>query len=220
VYILLVFAMEKKSNKKSSSKVVLYRNLSANAPRSYSGQQIVRMNLPGSLWPFAIAGGAGVCAFQYTMDPTTAGANNPGVKNWATRVGMFDEYRVVKIEFDIYTGSLNSTGAHPNNYLMTAWVDEASSAAPTATDASERIATRFVVYDERYPRMNHVKLRWKAHDLNDLDFTPVGTAFSPVTFKIYGDSNTCLEGVIVGGNVQLGLVKPVFTIEFRGLKGV
>lgn len=211
--------MESKSNMKrqkgrgqpsrKAGTMALYRNLSALAPRSYNGQLVLPPQWVWGAPADATTSAGSVLSAVYSTDPVV------GILGWAGRFqAMWDEYRVVGVEFHahIYNSGLAAAGIGP--YVAVGWFDEISAAAPTANESRERELGFEAIVTAYTPKSK--KMRWRARDLNDLNFTATGTSFSPVSAKIYSDA--------AGGfgtpnaSSKSASVRIKYLIEFRGLK--
>ena len=139
-----------------------------------------------------------------TMDPTAL------ITNWSTRFGIFQEYRTIAIRLTVMAAAPDVA----NSAYVHAWWDENNTGAPTANDSFEQVG-QALLFVSPYST-DRQELHWRAADLNDLGFTPLGTAFSPVTYKQY--TSAAWGGL--GASKQLLVLRPEFLLEFRGLKTI
>jgi len=167
---------------------------------AYRGQQSLRAKIPGASVKLTTTVTTGVVA--NALQITTA-----DVVGFATRFGStFDEYRIVGADVDVIP-LVASTGE------MNFWFDEKSTNVPTANESQERTSVQVPINSSS--ARSHRVLRWRARDLLDLQYTPIGTLSQPVTFKSYTD-NALWGSSIVATDVFV--VKVLFLFEFRGLK--
>jgi len=167
---------------------------------AYKGQQHTQLRLEGTpvLLPTTVT--TGVIAFAYAV-------SSANVTGFATRFGStFDEYRILGAEFRVTPVSA-SVG------VSKMWFDEKNVANPTANEAQER--TNVPLANTNAMSRSRMNLRWRARDLLDLQYTPIGTVGQPATFKVYTD--LAQWGAPVAAT-NLWLIEPVFTFEFRGIK--
>jgi hypothetical protein len=174
---------------------------SSNKP-AYPGQARVVLRLPANpSGPQVTTVTTGVMALTL---PLQAG----DITGFATRFGStFDEYRILGVDVEALNMSA-STGA------TAMWFDEKSQSAPTQNESTERNATTHLNTNAGFK--SRKVLRWRARDLLDLEFTPIGTAnVVPVTFKAYTD--LALWGAPIAVT-PLWVFRLTFVVEFRGLK--
>jgi hypothetical protein len=187
---------------KKQSGPALYRALQAQAPRSYAGQVLFP---PQWIWgpPLTMTCAASICANTISTDPVGF------ITGWANRFqATFDEYRVVGLRVHVQP-AFTLAGTNIN---CVCWFDEASAAAPTLNESKEKDSKMFLA--NPYVAKTLI-MRWKPHDLNDLNYQPTATSFNPVTFKFYTDVNW---GVLSCAAAQVASVRIEYLIEFRGLK--
>jgi hypothetical protein len=168
---------------------------------SYAGQQHFRVKLTGAVQLSAFTVTTGVVTQAYAVTAAD-------IIGFATRFGStFDEYRI--LGFD---ARVRPVGA--NSGVAAMWFDEKNTAAPTANEANERSLS---LYSNSNAASNtQITLRWRAHDLLDLQYTPIGTtSVQPVTFKIYTDNANYGAPITAVG---AWLVEPLYYVEFRGMK--
>jgi hypothetical protein len=167
---------------------------------AYGGQQKVRLRLEGIASLILTTVTTGVATSAYTL-------GSAGILGFATRFGStFDEYRVLGADVRI-TPLSASVG------VSKMWFDEKSTATPTSNEAQER--TCVPLANTNAMSSSRKIMRWRARDLLDLQYSPIGTATTPATFKVYSDNANFGASVVA---TPLWLVEPVFVIEFRGLK--
>jgi len=143
----------------------------------------------------------GVVAVAYGCD---AGL----ITGFATRFGStFDEYRILGVDAEALAVS-PSTGA------TVMWFDEKDDNNPTANASLERTAS--VVLNTNTQPKSRITRSWRARDLLDLQYTPIGTTnVVPVAFKIYTDNVNWGAPITV---TPLWIIRLKFHIEFRGIK--
>lgn len=119
----------------------------------------------------------------------------------------FDEYRILGADIILRP-------AGPNSGSSAFWFDEKSPTTPTQNESLERTAV--ILPNNSANSKSTRMLRWRARDLLDLEYHPIGTTnVQPVTFKLYTD-NVAWAAPIVA--TQLWVVQAVLHVEFRGLK--
>ena len=171
---------------------------------SYKGQVVAALNIvslptlmtmPGSA-PYTIAS-------VVSVDPTTV------VDDWATRfASLWEEYRIVKVVADVTTFSSTLSGQ-----LACYW-DEQSSSAPTANSAERRGIFKFPLSANN---RKHI-FRWNPTDYLDLEYKPVGTASTPVWFKLFSDSANYGTSAADQGK-PVGTIVLTLNVQFRGFQG-
>lgn len=167
---------------------------------AYSGQYSTLMRVPGAAQLLPTTVTSGVIANVY-------GINTSGISGFATRFGStFDEYRIVGAEMNIRP--VNSASG-----ISVMWYDEKSTSTPTSNEAQQRIGRRIPNTNAQSKSM--FSMKWRARDLLDLQYTAIGSAVTPVSFKLYTDTAAWGAPAVV---TNLWILEPVFTIEFRGLK--
>lgn len=168
---------------------------------AYAGQQCTILTVPGN--PTLLTTSvAGTIADVYPLDSTK-------IVSFSSRFGQtFDEYRILRAVVNVRAISTVAG-------LSVFFFNEKSATAPGGADASERNAT-LVSNNSANPR-SAFSLRWFARDLLDLQYSAIGTNYTPVYFKTFTDAGT--YGTTAAVN-NLWLVETVFTVEFRGLKAV
>jgi hypothetical protein len=129
------------------------------------------------------------------------------ITGFASRFGStFDEYRILGADVKI-TPLSASVG------VTKFWWDEKADASPTANEAQERVSTPLA--NTNASAASSKIMRWRARDLLDLEYTPIGTDVKPAFFKVYTDTSTWGAPTTV---TDLWLIEPRFIVEFRGLK--
>lgn len=168
--------------------------------RSFAGQQRTTLRLEGQPILLSTTVTTGVVASVYNISCNS-------IVGFTTRFGStFDECRVLSARFRI-TAVSASTG------VTKMWFDEKASASPSANEAQERTSQPFANTNANSKSRN--SLTWKARDLLDLQYSPIGSVATPAYFKIYTDTTTWGAPATV---TPLWLIEPVFTVEFRGIK--
>lgn len=168
---------------------------------SYVGQQVSRLVLPGS---------SGLVSANATGDITSSVAvDTTAILNFGLRFGStFEEYRVLGVDIKIRPVALTAG-------LTSMWFDEKSGAIPTSAEAFEK--THDLVPNTNASSNTFRVMRWRARDLLDLQYLPIGTVFTPVWFKLLTST---------AGYGTPAVAAPVwffeldFHVEFRGLKAV
>jgi hypothetical protein len=133
--------------------------------------------------------------------------NSANITGFATRfASTFDEYRILG-------ASVKVTPVTASVGVTKFWFDEKSSSTPTSNEAQERTSTPLA--NSNSNSSSYRTFSWRAKDLLDLQYTPIGTNVTPVNFKIYTDLATWGAPVAV---TNLWIIEPNVLIEFRGLK--
>lgn len=167
---------------------------------SYAGQYRTRITLPGLPLLSSSVITTGVVSITY-------GISTAAITGFATRFGStFDEYRIVGARVLIRPVSA-STG------ITVFWFDEKSTSAPTANEAQERVGLRLP--NSNASDMSVRAMSWNARDLLDLNYTAIGSAVTPVTFKGYSDNASWGSPIAV---TPLWVIEADITFEFKGLK--
>jgi hypothetical protein len=169
---------------------------------AYAGQPTVRLVLPGVLTTVSTTVTTGVIANVDTISIAD-------ISGFTTRFGStFDEYRILGATFKI-----RPTGVNPG--ITRFWFDEKSSATPTVDDSYERVG--LTLSNNSSDSRASTSMTWKARDLLDLQYTPIGTASTPAYFKIYTDNASYASPATV---LPLWFRQVDLLVEFRGLKTV
>lgn len=169
---------------------------------AYAGQQKVVLVLPGFSSKYTTTVTTGVIANSLALSTSR-------ISNFATRFGStFDEYRILSVLVKLRSLSA-STGI--SSFLF----DEKDATAPDIDDANQRLGLRL-------PNTNAAgsilrAMRWRARDLLDLEYSPIGTVSTPVYFKVYTDATNFGAPVAA---TDVWIAEFDFTIEFRGIKAV
>jgi len=134
--------------------------------------------------------------------------NIGNVISFATRFGStFVEYRIVRAKIQIQFFSSTNPG------VIRTWWDEKSNATPTEVEAEER-ATQSMSCSAT----DKVLLaKWSCSDPLDLQYSAIGTTYTPVTFKAYTDNANFGSSVVATDYLE---VSGMFQFQFRGLAGV
>jgi hypothetical protein len=140
---------------------------------AYAGQQFAMHKIPGSNVKLTTTVTTGVVAQTYAVSSDNITGFNTRFSN------TYDEYRIVGADF-----KLIPLGANAGE--MNFWFDEKSAAAPTANMAAERIC-RQATMNSGSPKST-ITMKWRARDLLDLQYSPIGTGVNPVIFKAYTDN--------------------------------
>ena len=167
---------------------------------SYSGQPIVRLRVPALVGLPATVVTTGLIA-------SSSAIGSAAVTGFATRFGStFDEYRITGADVLVRPLSI-STG------ISNFWFDEKSSTTPVLLDALERVQVR--ASNNSADEKSSFTMRWRARDLVDLTYSPIGTPTTPVYFKVYTDNTTFASPIVT---TQLWVLEYRLHVEFRGLK--
>jgi hypothetical protein len=130
------------------------------------------------------------------------------IYSFATRFGStFVEYRIVRARFRIRMFSSTNPG------VLQLWFDEQSSGTPTLAEAYER----YIDVLSASAVDTQPLLRWVCADPLDLEYRPIGTSYTPCTFKMYTNNSTFGSSAVAADYFE---VEPEFQVQFRGLQGV
>ncbi len=166
---------------------------------AYAGQQSFRVKMTGAPLQLTTTVSTGLIAGVYTIETSN-------ISGFSVRFGStFDEYRILSAKFMIRSMSV-STG------VSVVWFDEKSNSSPTSNEASERIGQRIC---NTSSRPDPKPMTWRARDLLDLQYTPIGTVSTPAFLKLYTDNANWGSPTTA---TLLWILEPIITIEFRGLK--
>jgi len=167
---------------------------------SYQGQAKVRLSMQGVPYLKSTTVTTGVIASNIGVDVAN-------IVGFSSRFGStFDEYRILGVDVKV-------TPVSASQGVTKFWFDEKNQSAPTLNEAEERYCIP-LPNTNASPKAARV-FRWRARDLLDLEYTAIGTSFSPVCFKLYTDSTSFGAPVVV---TPLWLIEIMHHIEFRGLK--
>lgn len=177
------------------------RSLGLSDGPAYAGQQTARLRVPGFSGIFSTTVTTGVISGSLVLGPAA-------IVDFATRFGKtFDEYRILGADVMIRPLSV-STG------VTRFFFDEKSATAPTIDDSQERIGLSLPNNSANVK--SAALMTWRARDLLDLEYTPIGTDSTPAYWKLYTDTATWGAPTAV---TALWLAVIDFHIEFRGLRG-
>lgn len=166
---------------------------------AYAGQVVVKIKLPSSATKLTTTVTTGVVASAIQV-------SSAQLLGFATRFGStFDEYRIVGINARVIP-------LGPNAGIMKCWFDEKSTSAPTANESLEKTAVSVSLNNAHSSSRLQI---WRARDLLDLQFTAIGSAVTPVTFKQYTDNAFWGSSVAV---TDVATVQFDCLVEFRGVK--
>jgi hypothetical protein len=169
--------------------------------RTYPQQVVWEVWLPADPVKETTTVTTGVIATSYQI------SKNDVISFAARFASTFVEYRMIRAEFKVRLFSSNNPG------VIHVWYDEQSTAAPTLLEAEER----FVLSISASNVSSNNVLKWTCADPLDLQYRPIGTAYTPVTFKVYTDNANLGSSVVATDYFE---VVPRIQFQFRGLMGV
>jgi len=176
---------------------------------AYRGQPVVIMDIPAEP-RLVTTSAAGTAAFVYAPNPVA------DVNNWLNRfASTFDEYRIRACTFEVVAVSLVPAAAPVDCGATMFFLDEDTTIVPIAADARSRVG-RLVPNNSGNQRSCFTET-WTARDLKDLDYQLVTAASTPIALQAYTDQATFSTDLL---SVNLFIVRPILTIEFRGLSAV
>jgi hypothetical protein len=172
------------------------------ADRSLSSERsvypFVNLDVPiGQVTSLITAGGA---AASVPLDLTQ-------IPSFSTRfASLFREYAIVGARLELrLNNTLNNAG------LVCGYLDEQSSAAPTANECASRPRLDMLLTQQFQP--GSYRMSWKPRDLLDLDFVNTATTFTPVWLKIF--TNVANFGTTASTTGQV-IVTGTLALVFRG----
>lgn len=159
---------------------------------------VVKLDVPIIQQNLSIA--AGALASVVPIDTTV-------IQNWVSRFQtLFREYAICGARLEIRMNNVVI-----NSGLVCAYLDEQTSGAPTAAEAEGRGRLDILCAQQFQP--GSYTIDWKPRDILDLDYTNVGTVFTPVWLKLFAsNAATGTQATTTGQVVITGTV--AFT--FRG----
>jgi hypothetical protein len=158
----------------------------------------VMLDVPIAIQIATIA--AGATATVIPLDTTA-------VNGWAGRfAATFREYAIVGAALELRLNNVATTAG-----LVLAFLDEVSNAAPTATMALDRARLDMTCGPLFVPKA--YRMKWVPRDLLDLDYTAIGTNFTPVWLKLFSSVADTQTNVATTGQV---LVTGTLALTFRG----
>jgi len=171
--------------------------------RSYKGQQVIRVTIPGTPQNLVNAVTTGLLAFNGSFDPTT------DITDWTTRfVNTFEEYRLRRV-----TVKLVASGTSGTPGIAKVWIDEKYTSTPGLGESLQKTTNTVAMTTTKRQRDTWV---WRCADLLDLQWnagtqSPSGTAH----FKVFTD-NTHYNAPIVA--TSLFIYQAFYDLEFRGIE--
>lgn len=157
------------------------------------------INLDVPITPIVLAISAGALTAAIPVDFNM-------ISGWATRFqSLFREYVILGAKLEI----------RPNNMTVTSgatllYWDEASSSAPSLAEALNR--PRLDMLNAPLFDRTPYYTSWVPRDIEDYDYLPTGSAFSPVSIKVYTDASLGTNGSTTGQFIITGTL----ALQFRG----
>jgi hypothetical protein len=184
------------SQSRKTNQVSLYRNPSP----SFGGQQLFTVKMDGIPVKVTTTITTGVAAVAYEADAVST------VLGYGTRFSAtFQEKRLIKARFKV-------TFLTPSTGVLVSMFDEKVVSVPTANQSKEQdVLSRDPITNVLKPKF----FTWKARDVLDLEFSPVATASTPVTFKSYTSTADWGSTIV---STDIAIIEPTFWVQFRGLK--
>lgn len=169
---------------------------------SYRGQQTFKAKLFGPPNVLTTTVTTGVISSAVAISTAQ-------ITSFATRFGStFDEYRILGANIQIRPLTV-STG------VTRFWFNEKSATAPAANDSFER--TGITLDNTNANSKSNTTMTWRARDLLDLQYTPIGTASTPAYFDVYTNNGNWGAPVTA---TALWIYDMELLIEFRGINSV
>lgn len=169
---------------------------------SFAGQQISILDLPGDTQLLSSAAG-GTLAFTKQLNASTIIGSFHAFYD-----SVFQEYRIRKIKINVHPVS-GFAGITMFRF------DEKSNVAPTLPDMES--STSFLACNTASNPKSVFTMNWTPRDLFDLDFIPISIDNTVCNLKIYTDSANLASPA---SSTFLWVLRPVITVEFRGVGGV
>jgi hypothetical protein len=129
------------------------------------------------------------------------------IQAFATRfASTFREYAIVGARFEVRVNNAVAPAG-----VASCFIDEESASVPTATDALDRPRIDVLIAAQTVP--GSYRLDWIPRDILDLDYTAIGTTFTPAYLKLY--TNVADFGALAGTSAQV-IVTGALAFVFRG----
>jgi len=176
------------------------KNLELQLIKSYPNQICWQVKLPATPIKLTTTVTTGLIANALNV-------NILGINNFASRFGAtFVEYRIIKANFAVKFFSSTNPG------IIQFWMDEKVTSAPTSTEALERYVLSSPAAAVDRPRA----LEWICSDPLDLQYQPIGTTYTPATFKSFTNNTNFGSSIVATDYCE---ILPHFLFQFRGLQG-
>jgi len=177
------------------------KNMELTLIRTYPHQVAWEVWIPATPSKFTTTVTTGFIAGTFNVRASNVGS-------YVTRfTSTFVEYRIVRAIFKIRLFSSTNPG------VLQFWLDEQVTAPPTLAEAQERAV---MIISASAVDQKPV-LKWVAADPLDLQYIPIATSVTPVTFKVYTNNANFGSSIVATDYLE---VEPVFQFQFRGLVGV
>lgn len=165
--------------------------------KSYPNQVVFQAWLPMTPLKLTTTVTTGQIASSFQVTSTN-------INTFATRFGAtFVEYRIVKC----LTKMRNFSSTNPG--ILQCWYDEASAAVPILAEAAERATLSNSACD-----VVPTSMLWTASDPLDLQYRAIGTAYTPVTWKVFTNNANFGSSIVATDYAE---IVPVARVQFRGL---
>lgn len=203
----------KKKQRQSTQRLdqVVVTSGSLPAP-NVTGKTLTAQMSVGRVWGFDLP----TLFTSYTVSSGTLASSVPidqtNLNLFSTRFGnTFIEYRILG-----FRGRLRISGTSINPAgVVKCWLDEKSSATPTAAQSQDRPCVDLLISGSNTGGLDTtVEIKWVAKDLLDLDWTAVGTTATPVWLKLFANTTYTGTGMTTGATV---ILDGVMRVQFRGL---
>jgi len=163
------------------------------------GYQKATFRIPGNIGKFTTVVTSGAIAQSVALDGAT-------INNFATKWGVvFDEYRIIRWEFETYCMSSTNPGA------IEMWVESLDSSTPNATASDTNTVLAF-------PASDISKCHKFAYTVNDPGLLVwkqcTTTNFISGYLKIYTDNANLASSIVATDYI---VVRFTAVVEFRGL---
>jgi hypothetical protein len=165
--------------------------------KSYPNQVVFQAWLPMTPLKVTTTVTSGVISTSFQITSTN-------VNSFSTRFGAtFVEYRIIKCAVKLRNFSSTNPG------LLQLWFDEKSTTVPTLAEAAERATKSLSACD-----IEPTSMSWTNSDTLDLQYYAIGTAYTPVTFKVYTNNANFGSSIVATDYME---IVPVARVQFRGL---
>jgi hypothetical protein len=166
---------------------------------SYPNEPILSMVLPGSSYILSSAASTGVIASE-------VGFSTNSIFAFTTRYALaFDEARILKCNVQLIPLGSNSG-------VTAFYWSERTIAAPSVSEAISRNAK--ILSNSNGSGNSKYNMSWKADDFSDLTWQAINNTNPSVYFSVYTDGTN--YAAPTGVLTPLWLIRPMFTVQFRG----
>lgn len=164
---------------------------------AFAGQQVVTLTLPCD--PVVITtDGGGLASGRQIVIPSSL------IDNWLSFYGVFQEYRILNATFEI-----TALGHNPGVSVFA--VREVEFTTPTYDTITS--STNWVVPNSSSNPRSHKVIRWRAIDLEDLEYYDVRNDVGVMALNWYTNTTT----FNAPASQPLFMIRTKINVEFRGI---